>query len=307
MDYERGALAPARDMLVIKGRRIGVGRPKTVVSLMGDDAAKVYAQANEAMAQRADCLEWRVDFLAKHVGEADVARIARELGRITPTTPLIATIRTEGQGGQRAYGEETYLELCHTLIESGGPDMVDIELDKPADVVRPLVDAAHAHGLHALVSHHDFVATPATDRMVKLLCHMASLGADLPKLAVMARSRADCFRLMEASARTSERLRMPVVAISMGAHGTLSRLAGESCGSALTFCAVGDPSAPGQVELGQARHAIDQLHAALALQAPMHATCGKRRRCFADALPGVPTCATVWPSVSGRGEIPHWR
>ena len=257
-------VATKRGTLVIKGLRIGFGWPKTIVSLMGDDAAEVLAQATEAMVQGADCLEWRVDFLADHVDEAGVARIARELGRAMPTTPLVATIRTQGQGGQRAYEDDAYLGLCRALIGSGGPDMVDIELDKGEEAVRTLVNAAHAQGRRALISHHDFAATPATDHMVELFSRMASLGADLPKLAVMAHSHADCFRLMEASARASDELQMPVVAIAMGAYGTLSRLAGESCGSALTFCAVGNPSAPGQVELGQARRTIQQLHASLA-------------------------------------------
>jgi methylthioribose-1-phosphate isomerase len=55
--------------------------------------------------------------------------------------------------------------------------------------------------------------------MVEQLKHMAALGADLPKLAVMAQSAADCMRLMEASAQAHDALQRPLITMAMGEHG----------------------------------------------------------------------------------------
>lgn len=248
---------------VVRGTSLGQGAPKTIVSLMGKDANEVVAEARQAVVAGAELLEWRVDYLRDLALATSVAQDLREeqLG-----IPLVATVRTKGQGGLADVDGRAYAELCRTLARSEAVDIVDVELDKGDDLVRDLVGEVHDRDRLAIVSHHDFAVTPPTERMVELLEHMVELGADLPKLAVMARDRTDCLRLMEASACVNKRLDVPTVAISMGMHGMLSRLAGETCGSALTFCAVGRASAPGQVELRQARQAIASLHAALAGQ-----------------------------------------
>lgn len=248
-----------REVMVL-GQRLGHGAPKTVVSLMGGDAEELVAQARKATAAGADCLEWRVDFLRDL---SSIAPTAHALCEAAGVAPLIGTVRTAGQGGNLELAPEAYVELCGTLAQSKGADILDVELDKGDDVVRDLVQMAHALRKRTIVSYHDFAQTPPARQMVELLEHMVELGADLPKLAVMAHDQADCLRLMEASAHVREELGVPTVAIAMGPHGMLSRLAGQACGSALTFCALGQASAPGQVELAQARGVIAALHAAL--------------------------------------------
>ncbi len=72
------------------------------------------------------------------------------------------------------------------------------------------------------------------------------LGADLPKLAVMPNSPRDVLRLMDATLLAYERLG-PVVTMSMGPLGQLSRVAGGLTGSCMTFGAGTEASAPGQL------------------------------------------------------------
>jgi 3-dehydroquinate dehydratase-1 len=131
------------------------------------------------------------------------------------------------------------------------------------EAVHDLVGRAHAQGIHSIVSHHEFACTPSTTWMVHKLKHMASMGAHMPKLAVMARSTSDCLRLMEATAMAHDELETPLITMAMGAEGALSRLAGEAVGSALTFCALEKPSAPGQVGLREATLVLDGLHRVL--------------------------------------------
>ncbi len=247
--------------LIVKNVHMGAGRPKTIVSLMDDTEQALLASAHRAVAAGADCVEWRADYASQALNFGELARIGQALDAVLPRTPLIFTFRSAGQGGQRELATNDYVDLMGHIIANRAADFVDIELGIEDEAVRTLVNAAHKSGLRTIVSHHDFARTPSTEHMTYTLIHMASLGADLPKLAVMAHSTSDCLHLLQATARAHEQLQQPVITMAMGSEGVLSRLVGETFGSAATFCALGTPSAPGQVSLEAARRALDALHA----------------------------------------------
>lgn len=246
--------------LSVKGIHIGEGRPKTIVSLMSADANELVKEALRAVDAGADCLEWRADYARDVHDPHAMARTAQRLMAELPHTPVVFTFRSAGQGGELNIPTSEYVELNRAILQTRGTNLIDVELDKGDDVVRALVNEAHAQGAYAIVSHHDFVATPDVSTIKELFARMASLGADLPKLAVMARSTSDCLRAMDAAAQAHDELGMPLVSMAMGEHGKLSRLAGEAFGCALTFCALEKPSAPGQVDLRQATELLNQLH-----------------------------------------------
>ena len=261
-------------VLDIKGVRIGEGRPKTVVSLMDGRVEGLLETARHAMRQGADCLEWRVDFF-EDVGDAEaVTHALAALVDATPTTPLIVTLRTKAQGGCLDLTRDDSATLVQHLITRGKPDLIDIEYGLGEELVASLVDRAHARGIAAIVSHHDFSGTPTTEAMRSLLERMAALGADIPKLAVMAREEADAARLMQATRLVSKELDVPLLTLAMGSVGAHTRLEGELFGSALTFCALGRASAPGQVELAETIVALESLHAAICERDGMpHSSC----------------------------------
>ena len=90
---------------------------------------------------------------------------------------------------------------------------------------------------------------------------MQRAGADLPKLAVMPQSRTDVLELLAATAEMADRHpETPIITMSMGALGAVSRLAGEAFGSAMTFANPGQASAPGQVSLEVVNEVLDALH-----------------------------------------------
>ena len=85
-------------------------------------------------------------------------------------------------------------------------------------------------------------------------------GADLPKLAVMPNSPSDVLELLAATAEMAEQHpETPVITMSMGALGAVSRLCGETFGSAMTFANPGQASAPGQVALDVVNEVLDSL------------------------------------------------
>lgn len=249
--------------VVIKNLELGNGSPKTIVSLMGSSCADILAEGARAVAAGAHCLEWRVDAAFPAMSATQIEQTARELGESFPSTPLVATFRSQGEGGNVSLDDAGYAALARMLIDSGGIDILDTELNRGENVYAPLLAYAQANGVHTILSLHDFEETPATDWMVSCLQGMAATGASICKLAVMAQCPEDCLRLMAASARACDLVQAPLVTIAMGAAGTLSRLAGEVSGSALTFCSLAQASAPGQVELARASAFMNELHAIL--------------------------------------------
>ncbi len=240
---------------------IGEGRPKTIVSLMDTTTQGLADTCERALVAGADLLEWRADFWpAIHDAQA-VAETCAFLGeRLAGRAPLVFTCRTAGQGGEVEMAVEEYVDLLVTVMSEAGPDLVDIELAVGDEVVRQLVVRAHECGVVAIVSQHDFETTPPADDMAAILRHMIGLGADIPKLAVMARRSQDAHELMRATHVVYEQANVPLVTMAMGTAGQTTRLTGEVFGSAMTFCALGRVSAPGQVELGDALVTLDAIH-----------------------------------------------
>ncbi len=250
-------------VLDVKGVKLGEGRAKTIVSLMDPLEADLLASARRAAHAGADCVEWRADFSQDVHDLHALCETGLRLLDALPHTPLVFTLRSAGQGGRLQATDDEVARVLKTIIDARATDLIDIESGLGDKTVRDLVERAHMRGIHTIVSHHDFSCTPNTTWMVQKLKQMASLGAHLPKLAVMAQSTSDCLRLMEATALARDELGIPLITMAMGAEGALSRLAGEAVGSALTFCALGKPSAPGQVGLREASLVLDGFHQAL--------------------------------------------
>jgi 3-dehydroquinate dehydratase-1 len=127
-----------------------------------------------------------------------------------------------------------------------------------------LIELAHKHGVYAMPSYHNFRGTPSVEWMVGLMEHMWDLGADIAKCATMAKNYGDALRLMQATYECAElHANGPMLTMAMGREGSISRLAGEYYGNAITLCALRDASAPGQVAVAQARRIMDDLHEVL--------------------------------------------
>lgn len=90
---------------------------------------------------------------------------------------------------------------------------------------------------------------------------MQEIGADLPKIAVMPISSEDVLKLLEATNSMKQKYSTrPIIAISMGHLGVISRLSGELFGSCMTFGSAKDASAPGQIEVKELKNILDLLH-----------------------------------------------
>jgi 3-dehydroquinate dehydratase-1 len=131
-------------------------------------------------------------------------------------------------------------------------------------VVRRIVGEAHKAGIKVIISSHDFEKTPPTKELVSRLRRQQSLGADILKIAVMPHDAGDVLKLLDATWQMRRRFtKLPMLTMSMGDMGVVSRLSGEVFGSELTFGMIGQASAPGQLEVGELREVLHIIHGAV--------------------------------------------
>ena len=87
---------------------------------------------------------------------------------------------------------------------------------------------------------------------------------DDPQFEGMPKNADDVVRLLKLTNDIRQKYpTLPVVTMSMGALGVVSRMAGEIFGSCITFGAVGEISAPGQIPAGQLKHILQIIHKGL--------------------------------------------
>ena len=168
--------------------------------------------------------------------------------------------RTQAEGGEAALTADQYAAFCAAVCASGCADLLDIEFFSAGKRLPQWIAAAHAAGVKVVCSSHDFQKTPPRTELVERMLRMQQAGADLPKLAVMPTCRTDVLELLAATAEMADHHpETPVITMSMGALGAVSRLCGEAFGSSMTFANPGTASAPGQVPLDVVDTVLDSL------------------------------------------------
>ena len=246
--------------LAIRGCRIGEGRPKVILPIVEQTEEAILEKAAQFSTWKADCVEWRVDLFADAQDLSAVARCAAKLRIALKGKLLLITFRTKAEGGHIALSHEDYLRFFRTVLDTDCADLIDLEFFTAGADLSGLIADAHTAGAAVVCSSHDFQKTPPKTELVDRMVRMQQAGADLPKLAVMPRSRTDVLTLLAATAEMADcHPDTPVITMSMGALGAVSRLAGEAFGSAMTFANPGTASAPGQIPLDVVNAALECL------------------------------------------------
>lgn len=254
----------------INGLKIGEGMTKICVPVVAENIEEIKSQADRIMLTPADIVEWRVDYLKQVEDISSVMAALDELREHIIEKPVLFTFRTAAEGGEKAVSTEKYIEIYEAVIKSGKAELVDIELMLGDDVVSRLIKNAHENGVKTVLSNHDFNATPSVDIMTDRLMKMKSLGADIAKIAVMPGCAYDVLSLFMASENMKHTDNpVPVIAVSMGHVGLISRIAGETFGSAVTFASAGKASAPGQIDADELDAVLNTIHHSMADNKPV--------------------------------------
>ena len=233
--------------LTLRGCCIGTGRPKVIIPIVERTESAILEKAAAFSTLKADCVEWRADWFDAVSDVNALAHCLHGLRAALGEKLLLVTFRTQAEGGQKPLAQEEYAAFCTTVCASGCADLLDIEFFPNREALPALIAQAHAAGIAVVCSSHDFEKTPPKEELVR-------------RMTAMPRSRADVLELLAATAEMTDlHPETPVITMSMGALGGVSRLCGEAFGSAMTFANPGTASAPGQVPLDVVNAVLDSL------------------------------------------------
>lgn len=252
------------NIVEVRNTVIGEGMPKICVPIVGVTKEAILEEAKAITRLPADVVEWRIDWFENVFDFAALEDVMKDLRRVLGNLPLLMTFRTSKEGGEKAVEDKVYADINIKAAQTGYVDMIDVEIFTGDEIVRRIIEGAHAAGVKVVASNHDFFKTPAKDDIVRRLCKMQEMGADIPKIAVMPQNKKDVLTLLAATEEmASIHADRPIITMSMAGTGVISRLCGEVFGSALTFGAAAKASAPGQMGVEDLKQVLTLLHGAL--------------------------------------------
>ncbi|WP_154888052.1 type I 3-dehydroquinate dehydratase [Longibaculum muris] len=243
----------------VKDVCIGEGKPKICLPIVGHNDEEILSQLDSFQDLTYDLIELRIDYYQDMKDNEKVKCLLRKL-RAQTDVPLLLTYRSLKEGGCIQLSDQEYKKLIQIACESHCIDLVDIELMSGNALVFELVEIAHQNKIKVVMSNHDFQGTPSSHDMMDRLEKMEILGGDICKLAVMPQTYKDVIRLLNVTLEMSKRLNRPVVTMSMGDLGKISRIAGELTGSSITFASGHQASAPGQIPANQLNALLEAIH-----------------------------------------------
>lgn len=249
----------------IRGEAVAGGRlPLICTPLVAATRDALMAEAAAAAAARPDIVEWRVDFFRDIGDTAAVLEAGRALRRALPGLPILFTRRSAAEGGQNVtISEEAVVDLYAAICAGGCVDLVDYEMSNAAAQMQAVREASRRHGVGLVCSYHNFDETPPLPALAAEYRRAQAMQGDVAKVSVMARNSGDALTLLAATLQASQAIDLPLIGVSMGPLGALSRIAGFAFGSALTFGVAAAGSAPGQLPVGELRAAIEAVRKAL--------------------------------------------
>lgn len=248
----------------IRGIEIGAGMPKICVPIVAETQEAIVENARMIAANQPDCMELRIDWYEDAEDINQVLQLLQKVRNAIGDIVLLFAFRSEGEGGKKGISIEDYKHLCESVCASGYVDLLDVEAYREEGLLQAMCETAHRYNVYVVASNHDFNATPSEEDIIERLEYMDKMGADIPKIAVMPKDARDVLNLLSATIAYRERGgTKPVITMSMSGIGGVSRISGEIFGSAMTFAAVGQCSAPGQYELSDVRQFLGKIHNSL--------------------------------------------
>jgi 3-dehydroquinate dehydratase I len=247
--------------VTVKNTVLGGPQPLICLPLVGAKKAVLQKEVKELIVLQPDLLEWRIDAYEQVENVQESLLALKELRAAIGEIPLIFTCRIDLEGGFKKIAQDKRLELFNAVIGSGMVDIVDIELCNGKEFIEAVQERAQAMDVKLILSYHNFRETPDEAFICAKLAEAQAAGADIAKIAVMPKNYGDVLVLLSATNKArNESVQGPIITMSMGPEGAISRLAGGLFGSDITFAIGRQASAPGQIPIDELRSAMNLLY-----------------------------------------------
>lgn len=244
----------------IKNLEIGQGIPKICIPLMGRNREEIIEEIKMVKKYEPDLVEWRADFFAESHNVESICEMLVTINDNFKQNPVLFTFRTQEEGGEKSIMLEDYVKLLKEVSKKKLADIIDVQVFWYQGKVEKFIKELKDMGVTVLASSHHFEGTPSVKEISEALYAMEKWGADILKIAVMPQSGKDLCTLLQATMEREEQSQKPIITMSMGQKGILSRICGEFTGSCVTFASGKQASAPGQVKADELKKVLTDIH-----------------------------------------------
>jgi 3-dehydroquinate dehydratase type I len=207
------------------------------VSIIESDTDSMVKAANNTPT---DIVELRLDALSDFSGTSALKKIKKK---------KIVACMPSWEGGSFHGSEEERVRILSSTLPFA--DYVTIELRTEKALLDALLREARTAKVKVIIAYHDSKETPEKEKIISILNDEKSAGADIAKVAFMAKDDSDVLRLMQAlvELRDDPKFKLPIIAVSMGEAGKISRVVAPLLGAYLTYASPrkGKESALGQL------------------------------------------------------------
>lgn len=172
---------------------------------------------------------------------------------------IILTFRHHSEGGQIKIDEYERLKILKVLMDIQ-PEFFDIEMNSDIETLSNIISLSYMKKVNLIFSYHNFEKT-LTNKMAKeiilrfeeriiknQLNEFDILGKSIYKLIFTAQNFEDNLVALELCKEISKNNKK-VISFCMGELGILSRILNIKLGSFLTYAALEEPTAPGQIKI----------------------------------------------------------
>jgi len=235
----------------------GAHSPAICTPLVGKDRKELLTELAEILLKKPDIIEWRLDFYEEIQDINSVLSAAKDIYENSERTPILLTVRSQKEGGQPiSLSEKEVVAILAEVCKHPYVAIIDFEVSNQPEHIRYLRKVSKGNNKKLVLSYHNFSFTPPKAEIFKSLFLAEFYGADAAKAAVMPQNNQDVLTLLEATREAEKELTIPLITMSMGGLGAISRIVGWMYGSSVTFAVGKSSSAPGQVPIDELRKII---------------------------------------------------
>lgn len=172
---------------------------------------------------------------------------------------LILTFRHHSEGGRIKIDEYERLKILKLLMDSQ-PEFFDIEMNSDIETLSNIISLSYMKKVNLIFSYHNFEKTPTNEMAKEIILRFEEriiknelnefdiLGKSIYKLIFTAQNFEDNLVALELCKEISKNNKK-AISFCMGELGILSRLLSVKLGSFLTYAALEEPTAPGQIKI----------------------------------------------------------
>jgi 3-dehydroquinate dehydratase I len=215
-----------------------LGSKPCVAVAIRDDITR--ADMDLAINSGADIAELRIDQFSDKSNGHVLDNLKKYSG-----IPRLGTVRMADEGGSWEGTEQDRLAMFNLII----PEIEAVDIELNADQInRQVIEVATCCGKTIIGSFHNFQRTPGPEEFQTLMAKAVQLKVDIVKIA------AQCSCMEDVRILAGVLLNYPkmnLIVLGMGIHGTVSRFLFPALGSLLNYTFLGQPTAPGQMNMEQ--------------------------------------------------------